>query len=407
MKQRSSVPLVRWADPIVLWLCVILCVFALGQSAKLLPVMAGALLINGKRFHPLEYASAIFLLLGLVAFTLTDQAVSPAFDPIGVVLICCALVADALIGNLQEKMFSSFHTTANEMMTYSSLWASALSLLACAVEGDTISRAVAHLLADPWALLAVLMYALLNILGIYFVLVMISLFGATLTTFTTSLRKGLSVVLSFMLYAKPFAMGYVIGGIATAVGIALNMRAAQLKRAGAAKTEYTLVASQSTPDSPGAGRGRGALNGGGAGSPDPSGASGASTKESLEMRALDGSRPAAAGAGAVASGGLGSGRDRELSPGLPTTPFDSSSAASSLRRNNSAPSVAAQQASSLLLASAVDPQREPRPDPLLSALDDVELGGEGGPSSRSEWTDTGHERSADSMHRSPSLTQLP
>ena len=352
------------------------------KSAKLLPVMAGALVINGKRFHPLEYVSAILLLMGLVAFTLTDQLVSPAFDPVGVLLICCALVADALIGNLQEKMFSTFQTTANEMMTYSSLWAAGLSLLACAVEGDTITLALAHLAANPWALLAVLLYALLNIVGIYFVLVMIALFGATLTTFTTSLRKGLSVVLSFMLYEKPFAVGYVIGGVATVAGVALNMRAAQIKRA-RAPAAYALVASQTTPDSPG---GSGSL-----------GETTALTKEPLEMREMDGPAPGAAAAAA----GIG-GRDRELSPGLPTTPFDSSS----LRRNHSAPSMAPPQGA---LSSTLQGRLEQQPhDAILSALDDVELGGDAGAVSRSDSMDTRNDMQlGGSMHRSPSNTQLP
>lgn len=87
------------------------------KSAKLIPVMVGAVLINRKRFHILEYLSALALLAGLVAFTLTDAKVSPSFDLVGVFVICLALVADALIGNVQERMFHSYNTGASEMMT--------------------------------------------------------------------------------------------------------------------------------------------------------------------------------------------------------------------------------------------------------------------------------------------------
>lgn len=37
--------------------------------------MLGAIAINGKRFHILEYLGALGLLLGLLAFTLTDMKV--------------------------------------------------------------------------------------------------------------------------------------------------------------------------------------------------------------------------------------------------------------------------------------------------------------------------------------------
>jgi len=111
----------------------------------------------------------------------------------------------------------------------SSAWAALLSLLMCVLEGET-GAAVHFVLTDRLALLCISVYALLNIVGIYFVLVMIAHFGATLTTFTTSLRKGLSVVLSFVVYTKPFAWGYLLGGLLTAIGIALNMQAANIKR---------------------------------------------------------------------------------------------------------------------------------------------------------------------------------
>ena len=87
------------------------------KSAKLLPVMAVGVAINHKKFHLYEYLSALCLLLGLVLFTLTDMKVAPAFDGVGVLVICMALVADALIGNLQEIMFHTYNTSANEVMT--------------------------------------------------------------------------------------------------------------------------------------------------------------------------------------------------------------------------------------------------------------------------------------------------
>lgn len=127
-----------------------------------------------------------------------------SFDPIGVVFVSLSLIADALIGNWQELMFSQFGASANEMMTYSNGWAALLSLFLCMVEGNNMA-AIDFLLNDSMAVICIFVYCFLNILGIYFVLVMIAMFGATLTAFTTSLRKALSLVLSFLVYTKPFA----------------------------------------------------------------------------------------------------------------------------------------------------------------------------------------------------------
>jgi hypothetical protein len=194
-----------------------------------------------------------------VTVPVSPLQVRPNFDPIGVWWITSALVADALIGNLQEKLFHQYGSSANEMMACSNVWAALLSLLSCAIDGsDSLWAAYDQLVQDHWIAASIIAYSALNVLGIYFIIVMITMFGATITTFTTSLRKALSVVLSFVVYAKPFAwgtssqrggsercarslcellisaassiVGYLVGGLVTAAGIAATMRASALKR---------------------------------------------------------------------------------------------------------------------------------------------------------------------------------
>jgi len=135
------------------------------KSAKLLPVMAGGVLINRRKFHVFEYLSALGLLMGLVCFTLTDMRVAPRFDFLGVFVICLALLADALIGNFQEKMFATFHCGANEVMTYSSAWAALFSLVLCAVDGETVAGTKYIFTSSPLVTLSCAVYAGLNILG--------------------------------------------------------------------------------------------------------------------------------------------------------------------------------------------------------------------------------------------------
>lgn len=57
--------------------------------------------------------------LGLVFFTLADNAVSPNFDPRGYVMISLALVADAIIGNVQEKAIKNHKASNSEVVFYS------------------------------------------------------------------------------------------------------------------------------------------------------------------------------------------------------------------------------------------------------------------------------------------------
>ena len=57
--------------------------------------------------------------VGLIFFTLADSKVNPNFEAYGITLVLGALVADAVIGNLQEKTMKDFNSSNIEMVLYS------------------------------------------------------------------------------------------------------------------------------------------------------------------------------------------------------------------------------------------------------------------------------------------------
>jgi adenosine 3'-phospho 5'-phosphosulfate transporter B3 len=82
------------------------------KCCKLIPVLIGGILIQGKTFNVYDISASIMMSLGLIFFTLADVQVQPSFQLIGVVLISGALVADAAIGNVQEKLMK-LHKASN------------------------------------------------------------------------------------------------------------------------------------------------------------------------------------------------------------------------------------------------------------------------------------------------------
>ena len=74
-----------------------------------------------------------------------------------------------------------------------------------------------------------LVYSLCGYLGMQFVLSMVRAFGAFATVTVTSLRKALTIALSFALFAKPFTVEYVYSGAVVAAGIYLNLAAKRVK----------------------------------------------------------------------------------------------------------------------------------------------------------------------------------
>lgn len=89
------------------------------KCCKLIPVLIGGIIIQGKKYGLLDFISAGLLCVGLVLFTLADSMISPHFDVIGVAMICCALLCDAVIGNLQEKAMRQYKATNTEVVLYS------------------------------------------------------------------------------------------------------------------------------------------------------------------------------------------------------------------------------------------------------------------------------------------------
>lgn len=89
------------------------------KSCKLIPVLIGGILIQKKQYGLLDFISASLLCIGLVLFTLADSMISPRFSIIGVGMISCALLCDAIIGNVQEKAMRQYKATNTEVVLYS------------------------------------------------------------------------------------------------------------------------------------------------------------------------------------------------------------------------------------------------------------------------------------------------
>ncbi|XP_049527703.1 adenosine 3'-phospho 5'-phosphosulfate transporter 2-like isoform X2 [Dermacentor silvarum] len=89
------------------------------KCCKLIPVLLGGVLIQGKQYKSLDLLAALLMSIGLAAFILTDSKVSPTFSLIGVAMISTALLFDAIIGNVQEKAMRTHGTPNSEIMIFS------------------------------------------------------------------------------------------------------------------------------------------------------------------------------------------------------------------------------------------------------------------------------------------------
>lgn len=192
------------------------------KSCKLIPVMIGGVLIQGKKYGFLDGMTLLLMSIGLILFTLADNTVQPNFDHTGVLLISLALCADAVIGNVQEKAMKQFSASNVEVVLFSYAIGLVYIFAGLALTGGLVP-AFHYCLQHPQIYLLAAAFSVTGYLGINFVLVLVRSFGALLAVTVTTFRKSVTMVLSFILFSKPFTMQYVWSGGIVLLAILLNV----------------------------------------------------------------------------------------------------------------------------------------------------------------------------------------
>ena len=77
------------------------------KSCKLIPVLLGSFFIQKKVIKLMDFFAASLMCLGLIIFTLADQSINPNFSPVGIIMLSVALIADAILSNVQVNVQKS------------------------------------------------------------------------------------------------------------------------------------------------------------------------------------------------------------------------------------------------------------------------------------------------------------
>lgn len=193
------------------------------KCCKLIPVMIGGIIIQGKTYKPIDFVACISMSVGLILFTLADSTVQPEFNHTGVVLISLALCADAVIGNVQEKALKAHKSSNTEMVLYSYGIGFIYIFLGLVFSGG-LWPAFKFCSQNPvQAYGLAFIFSITGYLGITFVLTLVRAFGALLAVTVTTGRKAVTMGLSFIFFAKPFTIHYVWSGGIVLLGIFLNV----------------------------------------------------------------------------------------------------------------------------------------------------------------------------------------
>lgn len=199
------------------------------KSARVITTMLGSVVLLGKRYTWLEYLGVVCIFVGLVVFSWGDFVVLPEFHLPGVVLVLLALVANSLQDNTQEQGMRRYGASENELLVYS-FGFGALWLLPLIVVRGELRAGVLFCWQHPLVFVQILVVGVLSYVGTALILSLLRETSALVTTITTSCRKALSIIASFLLFSKPFSMNYVYGTLLVFSGILINFFARTRRR---------------------------------------------------------------------------------------------------------------------------------------------------------------------------------
>lgn len=181
------------------------------KSSKLLGVMIIGLIILRKSYHKLDYLASLFIFLGLYLVYYgslsADQLNSNKFDIRGVLLMIFSISADSMVGNLQEDLLHFEKVETVEVVFFSHSIGVIYLFILC-FTFDQLSTPIEFVKNSPSIIIVIFIISICGYLGVQCVHGLTKLYGILVTVTATSIRKVLTIFLSFIIFPKPITTSY-------------------------------------------------------------------------------------------------------------------------------------------------------------------------------------------------------
>lgn len=188
------------------------------RSCKLLPTMLVATVMHRKIFSSFEYSCAFAVCLGLIFFSVADWQLSPSFNPIGLIMVFLSVLADAVLPNAQEKLFSQ-GSSRLEVTFFTNIFVLIVMTFMTLASGDLVGI-VRLAMADRQLAMFMGVYTAVAYVAISTYMNLVKRFGGVAAVYLTTARKAMTLVLSFLLFPKEFSWYYVVGATLVLGGLA-------------------------------------------------------------------------------------------------------------------------------------------------------------------------------------------
>jgi adenosine 3'-phospho 5'-phosphosulfate transporter B3 len=190
------------------------------RSCKLIPTMVIASFLHKKIFSIWEYICALAICVGLVLFAAADWELRPSFNPIGLGLVSMSVVADSILPNAQERLFRS-GSSRLEVTLYTNTFTLIVMTFTTMISGDLVG-ALQQTLQNRQLLIYFTIYTFVAYAAISAHMSVVKRFGGVVAVLLATGRKGMTLILSFVLFPKGFSWFYPAGAVLVLGGLLVS-----------------------------------------------------------------------------------------------------------------------------------------------------------------------------------------
>jgi adenosine 3'-phospho 5'-phosphosulfate transporter B3 len=191
--------------------------------------MVIATIINKRIFQAVEYLAAFAISLGLIIFAAVDWQISPIFHPIGLALVSMSVFADAILPNAQERLFR-LGSSRLEVTVYTNFFTLIAMTITTMLSGDLVKLFQLAKTSDTNLIAYMATYICISYIAVSSFMMIVKKYGGVTAVLLSTARKGMTLILSFILFPKAFSYFYVVGAVLVLGGLLVASLAKQKKK---------------------------------------------------------------------------------------------------------------------------------------------------------------------------------
>mmetsp|Transcript_29678 Transcript_29678/g.81576 ORF Transcript_29678/g.81576 Transcript_29678/m.81576 type:complete len:363 (-) Transcript_29678:1139-2227(-) len=187
------------------------------RSSKLIPTMMIASIMHRKIFSSVEYTCAVGICTGLILFAAADWELAPTFHPVGLILVTLSVFSDAVLPNAQERLFG-MGASRLEVTLFTNVFALIFYTASTLISGD-LTGALGLIMQNRQLAVYYMVYITVAYFAISVHMNVVKRFGGVAAVLVATGRKGMTLILSFLLFPKAFSWYYPIGAMLVLGGL--------------------------------------------------------------------------------------------------------------------------------------------------------------------------------------------